>query len=67
MTDAIDAALTGMEAALLRGLGWSLPKVEPVNDREYRAVIVRGEHKAEALGSSPDMATRNVIKVVVRP
>ena len=72
-----DAILTGMEAALLRSLGLPSPKVEPVyrSDewewdapiREYRAVIVTETRRVEALGSSPEAATRNLIKMVVRP
>jgi hypothetical protein len=63
-----DAILTGMEAALLRSLGLPTPKIEDLGDdrREFRAVIVKGDKRFEALGSSPDAATRNVIKLVVR-
>ncbi len=68
----MDAILTNMEAALLRSLGMAAPKIEPLSDsygyaREYRAVIVTGTRRVEALGSSPDIATRNLIKMVVRP
>lgn len=68
----MDAILTGMEAALLRSLGLPIPKVEPLKDefgyaREYRAVIVTETRHVAALGSSPDIATRNLIKMVVRP
>ena len=61
-----DAVLTTMEAALLKAQGYSTPKVEQLNAREYRAVIIRGEHKAAALGTSPDHATRNLIRLVTR-
>lgn len=66
-----DAILTGMEAALLRGHGLPAPKVEPmydvVRDRtDYRAIIVRPSGgRVEALGSSPDIATRNVIRLAI--
>lgn len=68
----LDAILTSMEAALLRSLGMAAPKIEPLNDeygyvREYRAMIVTETRRVEALGSSPDIATRNLIKMVVRP
>ena len=65
-----DAALTQMEAALLRGMGLSTPKVDLLKTEpreEWVAVIVRPSGaKVEALGSSPDHATRNVIKLAVR-
>jgi len=72
-----EAIVTTMEAALLRSLGLPLPTIEPVyrSDewewdapiREYRAVIVTETRHVAALGSSPDIATRNLIKMVVRP
>jgi hypothetical protein len=58
--------LTAMEAAMLKAQGWSEPKAERLNAREFRVVMLRGENKAEALGTSPDHATRNLIRLVTR-
>jgi hypothetical protein len=61
-----DAILTGMEAALLRARGLPTPKVDLLdNGRDWVAVIVREERRIEALGSSPEAATRKVIRMAV--
>jgi len=62
----MNAILTGMEAALLRSMGLSEPKIEQ-RGRDYIAVMVRPSGKTiEALGRDPEQATRNVIKLAVR-
>jgi hypothetical protein len=62
----MNAILTSMEAALLRGMGLSEPRVER-SGRDFVAVIVRPSGKTiEALGRDPEAATRNVIKMAVR-
>lgn len=63
------AALTTMEAALLRGLGLTDPKVDLVRTEpreEWIAVIVRPSgNTIEALGRDPEDATRRVIRMAV--
>lgn len=66
----IDAILTTMEAAWLKSMGMSAPKVEPLKDefgytREYRAVMLIGERRVEALGTTPEGAARRVIRMAV--
>jgi hypothetical protein len=65
-TKTIPLALTGMEQALLRGRGFSDAVARPLG-RQWVAITVKGQHRCEALGPTPDAAARNLIKVVVRP
>ena len=64
----MNAILTSMEAALLRSMGLSEPRIEAINNGrlEYRAVIVRPTGRTiEALGNSSEDATRKVIRIAM--
>jgi len=60
-----DAILTTMEAAWLKSMGMSAPKIEALPDRDYRAVMIIGERRVEALGTTPEGAARRVIRMAV--
>jgi len=61
-----NAVLTTMEAAMLKARGYDAPFIIRNKDNEYVAVVMKGGDKSAALGSSPDAATRNLIKLLVR-
>lgn len=58
-------AVTNMEGALLTGKGFSLPVVEK-RGKQWVAISIKGEHRAEALGFTRDEAARNLVKVITR-
>jgi hypothetical protein len=58
--------LTTMEAALLRGHGYEFPTFEPLSTREFRAIAVKGRHRAEAIGPTRDAAARNLVRLITR-
>jgi hypothetical protein len=61
-----NAVLTTMEAAMLKAREYETPFIIKNKEGEYVAVAIKDGDKAAALGSTPESATRNLIKVLVR-
>lgn len=57
--------LTAMEEALLRSRGYAPPIAER-RGKQFVAISIKGQFRAEALGNTRDEAARNLVKVIVR-
>lgn len=61
----LTARLTVMETAILMGRGYSLPQIEQ-RGRDYVAIAIKGDKRAEALGPTRDAAARNLVLLIAR-